>query len=370
MIYANNSQQQATGAPQAASGAIARSVPFVRGAYKSRQSVASQQVALGTAVQNMSFVIPAIGGWNRRIVLKVACVTAGNALAVTFAPDGPFNVFTQLLLKDAAQKQLLLFTNGYHAYLMNQFGGYYPFKVDGSTTYVATTGAVATGGSFTFYLTLPQECARDGFASYPNMDASQRLTLDLTINANANIYGVAPTAAGTLTVTPVVYYYTKPAAVNARGMAQDTVPPAAGSVQFWRTLSYVLANGDNIITTNLSGRYIRNILGVFTDASDVRSNTVRPSTVRAELDNNLLYDAPVLDWDSNIYRFFQIDDPTGAYPFHIGTLDPDNAPGSEWGDDWIETSTSSQLVTKFTTGAAGKLYLLVNEVELMGEFLR
>lgn len=372
MIYAANGQKSAQGAAQGGNGAVARAVPFVRAAMKSRQSVAAQSVTLGSAVQNLSFVIPAVGGWNRRIVLRVAAVSAGNSANVTAAADGPYNVFTNILLKDAAQKQLNLFTNGYHAYLMNQFGGYKPFKLDGSTRGFSTieTGTGATGGSFTFYLTLPFECARDGFASYPNMDASQRLTLDLTINALTNVYGTDPNGTVTLTVTPVVYYYAKPAQVNAQGLAQETVPPAAGSVQFWRTVNYVLASGENIITTNLSGRYLRNIIAVFTDGSDVRSDTVRPSSVRLELDNNLVFDAPTLDLDLDIYRTFQIDTPTGVSAYLLGTQDPDGLALNEWGDDWWSTSTSSQLVAKFSTGASGKLYLLLNEIELEGEFLR
>ena len=352
-------------------GAVQRAVPFVRAAYKARLAGPPQSVVLGAAVQNMSIVIPTVGGWNRRIGLQVVCTTAANAAAVTFAADGPFNVCTQILLSDAARKQLILWTNGYYGYLANNFGGYKTFKMDASTRgYSVTTGAVGAGGSFTFDMLLPQECARDGICSYPNMDSSQRLTVDLTINANANIYGVAPTNPGTLVVTPIVYYYTKPAAANAANAAQETVPPGAGSVQFWRTQSFVLSSGNNLVPVQLSGRYIRNILAIFTDGSDVRSDTVRPTSVRAELDNNLIFDSTTLDWDADIYRTFGIDTPTGLIPLLLGTTDPDGIGGNEWGDDWWYTTTSSQLTLKFSAGAAGKLYLLLNEVEAQGDIFR
>lgn len=357
--------------PSGSGNAVARAVPFVRAAYKNRFAGTPQSVTLGTSVQNMSLVIPTVGGWNRRIALQVQCVTSGNSANVTYAADGPFNVFTQLLLSDAARKQLDLFTNGYYAYLANAFGGYAPFNMNVSTrAYSAVTSTGGTGGSFTFVIWLPQECSRDGICSYPNMDSSQRLTVDLTVNANANIYGTPPTAAGTLTVTPIVYYYSKPAATNADGIAQETTPPGAGSVQFWRTMTYVLASGNNLIPIQLSGRYIRNIIAVFTDGSDVRSDTVRPTTIRAELDNNLIFDSPTLDWDASVYRSFQIDTPTGVLPILLGTTDPDGIQGAEWADDWWRTSTSSQLVLKFSAGAAGKLYLLVNEVEAQGDIFR
>ena len=373
MNYAGNALNIPGSAPQAASGgnAVARAVPFVRAANKCRVTGESKVVSIGTAVQNVSLVVPAIGGWNRRVVLQVTCVTATNVAAVAFAADAPFNALSQILFKDSAQKQLVLFTNGYYAYLMNNFGGYKTFRMDSSTrAYTAITGTGATGGSFTFFLILPQECSRDGICSYPNMDASQRLTIDLTVNTTASIYTTPPTNPGTLTITPVVYYYSKPAATNAQGAAQETTPPGVGSVQFWRTAQYVLASGNNIVTVNLSGRYLRNIIAIFTDASDVRSDTVRPTTVRAELDNNLIFDSGTQDWDADIFRTFGIDTATGMFPVLLGTTDPDGIQGSEWADDWWSTSTSSQLVLKFTAGAAGKMYLLLNEVEAQGEIFR
>lgn len=353
------------------SQAVARPVSFVRAAIKARVQGESKAVTLGTAVQNVSLVLPAVGGWNRRIVLQVVCVTAGNAAAVTFAADGPFNVLSQILFKDAAQKQLVLFTNGYYAYLMNNFGGYKPFRMDASTrAYAAVTGAVATGGSFTFYLSIPQEIARDGIGTYPNMDASQRLSIDLTVNTNASIYGTPPTTPGTLTITPIVWYYTNPAPVSASGEAQETIPVGAGSISFWRTSQYVLASGNNIVTIPLSGRYLRNVFAIFTDVSDVRSDSVRPTTVRVELDNNLISDAITGDLDSDTYRSLQLDNPTGFMPIMFGTTDPDGIQGAEWADDWWLTSTSSQLVLKFSAGAAGKLYLITNEVEVKGNIFR
>lgn len=379
-IWANNGQAQVGGsnaagiatAPQGAqNGAVARAVPFVRAAMKSVVEGTAQSVVLSAAAQNIQLTIPAVGGWNRRVILKVSCVTAANAAAVTFAADGPWNVLTNIVFKDAAQKQIDLFVNGYHAYLMNNFGGYKPYRVDASTRgYVATAGAVGTGGSFTFFLALPQEFGRDGTGSYPNMDASQRLTVDLGININANVYGVAPTNPGTLTITPIVEYYAKPAPMNAQNQPQEQTPPAAGSMQFWRTITQVLASGQQVVTVPLSGRYLRNIIAVFTDATDVRSDTVRPTSVRLELDNNLVRDVQTQQIDQDTYRSFGLDTPTGVYPVLLGTLDPDGLAGNEWGDDYWATSTASQLVFKMSTGAAGKLFLLLNELELTGNIFR
>lgn len=357
-------------APQPTSKAPTSLVPFVRAGMRARFASTSQAVTLSTAVQSMQLVIPAIGGWNRWIELQVANVTAGNAAAVAFAADAPFNVFTQIVLQDAGQKPLFIL-RGFDAYIAENIGGYHLYAVDNAATgYSVTTGAGATGGSFNFSLYIPQELSRDGIGSYPNMDASQRLTVALTININANLYTVAPTNPGTLTVTPIVHYYTRPAEVSADGKPQEVAPAGAGTVQYWREQVAVISSGQNVVTFNLSGRYIRNAWALFTDGSDVRSNTVKPTSLRVELDNNLVFDTTSASFDAYSGKFLGIANVTGLIPFHLGTLDPDNVPGSEWADSWWQSATSSQLVLKFSAGAAGKLYLLLNEVEPVGNVFR
>jgi hypothetical protein len=344
--------------------------PFVRAAMRARFASTPQQVTLSAAVQTMQLVIPAIGGWNRWIELQVVNTTAGNAAATTFAADGPFNVFTQVVLQDAGQKPLFIL-RGFDSYIAENIGGYHLFAIDNAATgYSATTGAGATGGSFSFSLYIPQELARDGIGSYPNMDASQRLTIALTININANIYGTAPTNPGTLVVTPIVHYYTRPAEVSAMGVPQEVTPAGAGTVQYWRELVAVIASGQNVTTFNLSGRYVRNAWALFTDGSDVRSNTVKPTSLRVELDNNLVFDTTSASFDAFSGKFLGIANVTGLIPFHLGALDPDNVQGSEWADSWWQSATSSQLVLKYSAGASGKLYLILNEVEPVGNVFR
>lgn len=357
--------------PQPSNQAPTAATPFVRAALRSRFASTPQSTLLSAAVASQSHVIPAIGGWNRWIELIVNCVTSANAAAVTFAADGPWNVITQLTLKDAGQKPLFQL-RGFDAYQAELLGGYHTFGPDiAASGFTAVTGAVGTGGSFSFSIYIPQEFGRDGIGAYPNMDASQRLTVDIAINANANIYGVAPTTPGTVTITPVVHYYSRPSEIDSDGTPQETVPPGAGTVQYWRELTQIVASGANINTFNLSGRYLRNALALFTDGSDVRSNTVKPTSLRVELDNGLVYDIPTTSFDAYTGKYFGFANATGLIPILLGTLDPNGAPsGHEWGDSYWKTATSSQLVLKYTAGAAGKLYLILNEVEPVGSIFR
>ncbi len=365
------SPSQAPAASPAGNGKTrAPLVPFVRASTWARYTGTPQVVVLGAAPQTMNFVIPATNGWARRIGLLVQQVDAANVAAVTYAANAPWNVFTNVLFTDAGQQQLINL-RGYDLYLVNLYGGYLPFAPDTVSAgfYLSTAVGPGDGGSFTFELILPIELGRDGIGSLPNMDANQRYNLTLSINTQALIYGVLPTNAGTLTVTPIVYYYTKPDAVNARGRPAETTPQGAGTIQFWRSQVIPVPLGQNQFPVPQSGRYVRNMFGVFETAAGVRSDVVKPTTGTIQLmrDNNFIYDVPFLDLQSDLARHFGIAQaaapPVGFVPFHIGTYDPDGTPGGEWGDSFVETSTASQFQFRFVTGAAGNLFLLSNEVQ-------
>lgn len=350
-----------------------RLIPFVRAADKCVLQGTPQSQALGATANTMNIDIPTVGGWNRRIILKVTNVTAANAAAVTFAADGPYNVFTSVQLLDPAQKQLTALS-GYEMYIINQFGGVGAglFSAAASDQVFATTGAGATGGSFQHFIVLPQEIMRDGIGAYPNMDSSQRLRVQLSINLNANIYGVPPTAAGTVTVTPIVEYYNNPVAVTAAQSAQETQPYGLGTVHYLREQIFDVLSGDNNMTVRLSGRYYRNVFLVFADAADVRSDTVRPTSIRWELDNRPFADVNTPYLLQKLYRETGVltTTPTGLIPLLVGTTDPDATQGNDWGDQWWNTTTASQLTLKFTAGAVGKLHVITDEVEAAGDIFR
>jgi hypothetical protein len=365
-------QQSDVPMPQndAAAGAQGYVVPFTRAAKQAVYAGQKLNQTLSTAAQSMPHTIPMVGGWNRWISLLIEAVTAGNSANVAFQTDAPYNLIQQVLLKDAGQKSLYML-QGYRAYLSEYLGGYHLFDIAaGSGINLGTTGTGATGGSFKYMLNIYAEFGRDGIGSYPNMDSSRRLNLDLTLAPSTDVYSTAPTNQPTIYVTPIVHYYTRPGQVDANGRAQRDEPQGRGTIQFWRELSQTVDNGANVKEFTLSGRYIRNAWLLFLNTSDVRSNTVRPTDIRIELDNTPLYDGPVDDIIMNTYAYFGRNMPTGLVPLLLGTLDPDGSAGREWGDDWWSTATSSQLRLKFTAGAAGKVFLILNEVEPVGAIFR
>ena len=350
-------------AAQAAQG-IGGAIRFSRAAVRSQFTGPTISSTMGANGVNQQHILPMINGWNRRIALIVSVATVTNTATVAAAADAPWNLFTQITLRDA--KQTLKFQlRGYDAFVQETYGGYHPFITTNDTDgYVAlTTGAGATAPTGSFVLEIPHEFSRDGLGVEPNMDSSQRFQLDLSINTKANVWTTPSDGTTTISVTPVIHYYAKPPAVDADGNANETMPPLAGSVQFWREQTIVLASGVNIVTVPLSGRYLRNVIGMFTDASDVRSNTVRPDTMRVELDNQFIFEIPRQDRAAWLWKRFGIASQTGMYPLLLGTLAPDGLQGSEWTDEYWRTSTASQLVLKFTAGAAGKLYLMLNELQ-------
>lgn len=344
-----------------APGALVR---FARGAKRCRLSGTPITSTLGSNAVNQQHAVPVTNGWNRRIALIVSVATTGNSATVALGADSPWNLFSQITVRDAKQN-LRYQLRGYSGYIAELFGGYHLYKTDGDTDgYTAlTTGSGATAPTGSFVIEIPHEAGREGLFVEPNADSSQKYTIDIAFNTLATAFGTAPNGTTTVTVQPVVHFYQKPPAVDGQGNSIETTPPMAGAVQYWREQTLVVSSGANIIPVNASGRMLRNMIGIFTDGSDVRSNTVRPDLMRIDQDNNTLIDIPRLDMASWLYKRFGYVAPTGVYPFWLGTLAPDIIPGGEWVDEYLETSTASQFVFRFTAGAAGKLYLLMNELQ-------
>ncbi len=357
---ARNAPSTAQQTPMPA-GALVR---FSRGAKRCRLSGSPIMSTMGAAAVNQQHSIPVTNGWNRRIALLVSVATTGNSATVALAADSPWNLFSQITVRDAKQN-LRYQLRGYSAYVAELFGGYHLYKTDGDTDAYTplTTGSGATAPTGSFVLEIPHEFGREGLGVEPNADSSQKYTIDLAINPLATAFGTAPNGTTTITVQPIVHFYQKPPAVDGAGNSIETTPPMAGAVQYWREQTIIVSSGANIIPVNASGRMLRNMIAVFTDGSDVRSNTVRPDLMRVDQDNNTLIDIPRADMAAWLYKRWGYVSPTGVYPIWLGTLSPDIVPGGEWVDELIETSTASQFVFRFTAGAAGKLYLMLNELQ-------
>lgn len=173
-------------------------------------------------------------GFSRSFQIVVECTTAGNSAAVTFHADGPFNVLDSVTFFDTNSQPIIGPMGGHDLYIAIKYGGYnYIDDAKEGPEYSATTGAGATGGSFSFVLHVPLEIGRrDGLGALPNKSASATYDVQIRLAANATVYGVVPTAAGSVRVRTQHHGWMDPNGTDIQGRAVAQNPPGVQTTQY------------------------------------------------------------------------------------------------------------------------------------------
>lgn len=246
--------------------------PFVAGTRNVDKSTYDQTRTLTAGTQDLPTYECDPNGFLGGAYLLVQCTTAANAAAVTFAANGPFNVIDTITFNDTNNKPLLGPMTGWDLATCVKYGGY-SFSDDPklSPIYVATTGAGATGGSFTFVLRLPVELVRrDALGALPNKSSSATFDISIRLASSATPYGTPPTAAGSVRVRIQQFGWMDPNATDMKGNPVAQNPPAVQTTQYWQKQTYAVNPG--ALSQRLQGidAMVRNLIFVL-DAAGSRT---------------------------------------------------------------------------------------------------
>lgn len=244
--------------------------PFVAGTRRVDKSTYDESKVLNASTQDLRTYECDPNGFLRGGYLLVTCVTAANAAAVTFSANGPFNVIDTITFNDTNNKPLLGPMTGWDLMVAVKYGGY-GFQDDPklSPVYSATTGAGATGGSFTFVLLLPIEIvARDGLGSLPNKSSSATFDVSIRLSASTAPYTVAPTTPGTVRVRIQQFGWMDPNATDMKGNQVAQNPPGVQTTQYWSKQTYAVNAGSvNFRLTGIDS-YVRNLIFILDAAGN------------------------------------------------------------------------------------------------------
>lgn len=366
------------------SAASVAMIPFARAAkWHIEQSNTVSGVALGSTQQVFNFPLASYG-YLSAILISVTA-TGGNLTAATAFEDAPWSVLSQVQVSDVNGVPIFQLS-GYNAYLAAKFGGYRPFPLDGFGT--GTAGAninesasyfysgVNTGnGTFKFILPIFLEFGVDGLGCLPNMDASARYNLQLTVANGGTASATGPVYTATTGSTPPSLAITvetlcrsQPPAGDMFGNMNSVAPPAVGTVQYWTAQTASgLANGANTIQLTRVGNLVRNHIFVFRDTNGTRATAESGGTVPSLFE---------MDWDVgqryvcntatlryfNGYASYGYDVPNGVVVLP-NTLDPDKLPFGEYGDEWLPTVGATKFTLRFSsTVGSGSMAVLTNDI--------
>jgi hypothetical protein len=264
----------------ASSPAAAAAIPFTRGSTLATMRDSTQTGLIAGQQVQISLQTNA---YLEAIIFDVTLTTAANAATVVFAADSPWQVIQQIKMDDPAGQSIIAPITGYQLYTLNK---YLPdtecsFDPKADPGYVATAGAGATGGSFSFRLVLPVEHRRrDALGALNNSAANQRYLITLNVIPTfATLYTTPPTTpAPSVSFQFYQEYWTSPPAqiTTAQGASQVQASPSGlGTVAFVRFERHneVSGGGQPQIQLNNVGDYISSLIFTLRDTAGARDIT-------------------------------------------------------------------------------------------------
>lgn len=372
-------------------------VPFSRAAQRHTEqgNVVTNIAINNTSPGTFNFAIPSYG-YLAAVFLTVSA-TGGTGTAATWFEDAPWSILANVLLQDVNGTPIFGPFDGYAAHLCSQLGGYRYFPhnplitVDtppapaafGQVVQYGPATPVNTGntplyfvspsagaGNWNFILPIWLAFGQGGLGSLPNMDASSRYNLQVTLasgNAAATgpVYTAAPTGYPTVTLAVEAYCFAQPLAADVYGQQNSTEPPANGTVQYWTRQTFSSLSGAQTIQLARVGNIIRNHILIVRDAGG--------TPTRAQAEANDMPPVVQFDWDSQpryieflatarfkAYEVSGLNAPNGVL-FYENTSDPEQLAGAERGDYWMTTVGATKLVLRFTPTNSVNLQVLTND---------
>jgi hypothetical protein len=384
--------QGAAGSGQAKASAPASVVPFVRGSGLGRYKFFSQAgITLTTATQDLGPIDVKAYDFMRSILVTVKATAAGTSGgAITLAPDGPYNFFTNIMVKQPNGQTMYQVSSGHHAFLIHKYGGYAGYNDPRCyPEFSFTSGAGSEVQTLAFAFRIPFELnIRDALGSLPNKNAAAPFELDLTINTLTNVWpGYVAGTSATFTVECFLEAWDQPP-TTLGGAPCQTVPPNVNTLQRWTEQNITLSTGQFDARVRKLGNYIREFIFISKSSAGVRLETATwPDPIQIVLDEDVKDNISLAQWKRDIYEIWgyggvvpqtTIQAATADFP-HIavdtpGGLDLAVYPksyahefigqhGHETGDLYLPTIESEDWLLRGTWGAsASKLVCLVCEV--------
>lgn len=349
--------------------------PFVAGTRSVDKSTYDESKVITASTQTLRTYECDPNGFLGGAYILVECVTATNAATVAFQPNAPFNVLDQITFNDTNNKPIVGPMSGFDLYVATKYGGYaHSDDAKQSPVYSVTTGAGATGGSFTFILRLPVELVhRDGIGSLPNKSASATYDVSIQIAPSASIYSTAPTNAGTVRVRIAQFGWMDPNTTDMKGNPVNQNPPGVQTTQYWAKQTYPLNNG--FVSFRLGGidSMLRNLIFIL-DNAGVRT------TADADFPDPFTFGyetSQPVNRIKNVWRHMIGEDfgyvgtvdlaggrDSGVYPLPYNK-DFGLKPGAETRMGYLPVSSATTLNVSGTMGSSGSsktLTVLVNKV--------
>jgi hypothetical protein len=365
-------------------------VPFVRASAEHSEPVGYDVSTVMTgSVQTLPDIQVPAYGFLRSVLLVVTC-TPGVGTGLAFQEDGPFNALQNIVLQEPNGAQICNFPSGYDLYLANKFGGY-RFSNDNRNSFNFTAPISATVPDFSFVLRIPVEVNnRDALGSLPNQNSGALFRVKLNLSSFATVFSGTQTSGPTVRIRAYAEEWDQPED-STDGVANQTVPPAVNTTQYWSRQDFPVNAGTANIRLTRMGNYIRNLIFVYRNAAGSRISTTQDAFFPDPA--TLYYDTRPLDtlsraqWLERQMEKYGYVGQLGRTNLATGTVlgtvgvngggtressvfpydfchEFDGKVGAENRSLWLPTWSSTRFEIGGTWGATGTLSVLTNDVTI------
>lgn len=217
-----------------------------------------------------------VGGYLRRLNLRMSAVGQSSTAAVALTQDAPFNAVQNFFLRDPFGQPIVQ-ADGYSlAEILFYSGqiGMLGFGNDIGSRPSFTPPATASGtNSWSFTVPIPLEMDSSGYCSLASMNAASQPQVQMQLNPASSVFATAPTTPGTLTCSLNEPFWMAP--VDNPSIA----PPDVGSSAQWS-----VTRAQTNISSNAFQRIVLPRVGTFihTLILNLRDTGTNPANQRVE----------------------------------------------------------------------------------------
>lgn len=302
-------QAQAGGSAAAPAPQAASVVPFVRGSGKGKYKFYSKSgLTLTTASQDLGPIDVKAYDYMRSILVTCTTTAVGGATGTAQA-DAPFNIFTNVAVKQPNGQTMYQVSSGYHAAMIQKYGFYRNYGDPREDPNYFVNGSWAT-----FAFRIPFELdLRDALGALPNKDAAAPFSLELTLNTLSNVFGSGQGTSPTLTVEAWLEAYDQPP-TTLNGQPVQTTPPNMNTLQRWTEQNITMSTGQFDARVRKLGNYLRMLIPIMRNSSNVRIGLQQGGTaaslastnwadpVQIVLDEDVKDNLSAADWERRIWE--------------------------------------------------------------------
>lgn len=288
-------------------------VPFVRGSGKGKYKFYSKSVTLLTTTQDLGPIDIKAYDYMRSILVTCTTTAAGGT-AGTAQPDAPFNVFTNMAVKQPNGQTMFQVSSGYHAAMIQKYGFYRGTGYQNDPR--SDPNFFVSGSWATFAIRIPFELdLRDALGALPNKDAAAPFTLELTLNTLANVFGSGSAGTPTFTVEAWLEAYDQPP-TTLNGQPVQTTPPNMNTLQRWTEQNITMTSGQFDARVRKLGNYLRLLIPIMKNSGGTRigavlngtatnnSSTCWADPVQIVLDEDVKDNISAADWFRRIWEYY------------------------------------------------------------------